>query len=286
MINSVSINFRPNDEDSLPLIKELVELLEKKSIQIMLPDYKIIKYEEISKHIATVSDFVTKADLVIAIGGDGTFLRTARLFLETDQPILGINKGTLGFLTEFNPDEYLKYIEDILDGDFTVAERLVFEAIHFRNGRELNSICFLNDAVLSKGAFSRPIGLELELDGIFINSYSGDGLIIASPTGSTAYSLSAGGPIITPSGSFVYLVNPVCPHSLSTRPIVVPASVELKAKIVSEFKNLLLTIDGQEAIHIEGDDQVLFRLSDKKIRLITHPEKSYYTILKEKLGWG
>ena len=286
MIKSVAINFRPDDDTSIPIVQEIIRLLEGKKLRIMLPDYSVIKYNNYSQYIVSVDEFVNTADLAVVIGGDGTFLRTARLFLSTGKPIFGINKGTLGFLCEFNPDEYLEYFEAALLEKYTVTERLVFEAIHFRNNCERNSICFLNDAVMSKGAFSRAIRLELEIDGDFLNSYSGDGLIIATPTGSTAYSLSAGGPIVTPSATNVFLINPVCPHSLSTRPMVIPASSVLKARIVSDFENLLLTIDGQEAIHIEGNDEVVFRKTKERVRLINHPNKNYYAILKEKLGWG
>jgi NAD+ kinase len=126
----------------------------------------------------------------------------------------------------------------------------------------------------------------LELDFIFLNSYSGDGLIIATPTGSTAYSLSAGGPIVTPSKINVFLVTPICPHTLGMRPMIVPAASTLKARIVTDIKNLLLTIDGQEAIRIDGGDEVIFKLSNRRISLITHPGKNFYAILREKLRWG
>jgi NAD+ kinase len=144
----------------------------------------------------------------------------------------------------------------------------------------------MNDAVISKGMLSRPIRIELEVDGNFLNSYIGDGLIISTPTGSTAYALSAGGPIVAPSSANVFLISPICPHSLSMRPMIFPASASLKARIVTDYKNLLLTIDGQESISIEGEDEIQIKRSDKKIRLITHPEKNYYDILREKLGWG
>jgi len=286
MFNSVFINFRPDDSTSLPLIRDLVRMFEKREIRVMLPDYDIIRNEDCSTSITGEDEFRKSADLVIAVGGDGTFLTTARMFIETGQPIFGINRGSLGFLTEFSPDEYMKFLPDVLEGNFNLGERAVLEAQHIRKGNALNSMYFINDAVISKGAFSRAITVKLELDGEFLNCYAGDGLIIATATGSTAYSLSAGGPIITPSATDVFLLNPVCPHSLGTRPMVLPSSSRLKAKIVTEFKNLLLTIDGQEAIQIEGNDEVLFMVTDKKIKLITHPEKNFYAILREKLNWG
>jgi len=286
MIKAVSINFRPDDNKSLPFISDLVDFLKIKGIKILMPEYEILKSTHFSQYIAKSDDFIKKTDLVIVIGGDGTFLRTARIFAESGKPIFGINRGTLGFLTEFGPDEYMEFLSEILKGDFKTAERSGFEAVLLRDDEELNHLDFFNDAVLSKGAFSRAIRLELEIDGQYLNSYSGDGLIVATPTGSTAYSLSAGGPIVIPSTSRVFLLSPVCPHSLSMRPMVVPDASVVKARIVSDFKNLLLTIDGQEAIHIKGGDEIIFRNSGKKTLLIPHPDKNFYTILREKLGWG
>ena len=239
MFKTVAINFRPDDSGLINIIRELIEILKQHDCDIMFPDYEIIREHECARYITDEKRFIETADLIIAIGGDGTFLRTARLFAETGKPLFGINRGTLGFLTEFNPSECGHYLSEVLEGRYSVTDRLVLEAVLIRDGAELSTHIFLNDAVLSKGAFSRAITLELELDGDFLTSYSGDGLIIATPTGSTAYSLSAGGPIIAPSASNLFLMNPVCPHSLTTRPMVIPGKSLLKARIVSDFRNLL-----------------------------------------------
>ena len=286
MFNNVSINFRPDDHGLIPFLKELTAILEERNIGILFPDYEIIRGISCSRYITSEEEFMSRADLVIAVGGDGTFLRTARMFVDSGKPIFGINRGNLGFLTEFKPAEYKKYLLGILDGDYSVTSRSIMEATHTRKNEKIASRYFLNDAVLTKGAFSRAITLELEIDEQFLNSYSGDGLIIATATGSTAYSLSAGGPIVSPDINSLFLLTPVCPHSLATRPMVLPGGSVLMARIVSEFRNLLLTIDGQEAIHIEGGDEIFFHMTDKKINLITHPEKNFYAILREKLGWG
>lgn len=286
MIQTASINFRPDDDSSIPLLNNLIEFLQHKHINILLPEYDIIRDEPIYRFAVPRERFVQGADLVIVIGGDGTFLRTARLFCDTGQPIFGINRGRLGFLTEFSPLEYPAHLDNVLQGHYSVAERLVLEVALRRNGDEIVKQCFLNDAVLHKGSFSRPIRVEIEIDGNFFNSYTGDGLIISTPTGSTAYALSAGGPIITPTEAEIFLLNPICPHSLAMRPMIIPASSDFRARIASDYKNLLLTIDGQEVIGIDGKDEVLIRQSNKNIKLITHPEKNYYAILREKLGWG
>ena len=285
MLKRVSINFRPDDHRSLDIIKRITQLLSEKKIRSQLPDYEILHKGDLSELISSEADYLNTPDLVIAIGGDGTFLKTARMFLESGSAIFGINRGKLGFLTEFNPDEYEKYLLQIIDGKLNTAERNVMEAVHNKNGTS-QSLYFFNDAVISKGAFSRAIQIELHVNDLFLNKYSGDGLIIATATGSTAYSLSAGGPIIVPDSNDVFIVNPVCPHSLSIRPIVLPAASNLKARTLTDMTNLLLTIDGQEAIEFSAGDELLFRKTDKKMRLILHPEKNYFSILREKLNWG
>lgn len=285
MIKTVSINFRPDDYKSLEIIETITGTLLQKKINPQLPDYEILHKGKLKKFISADNDYLTLPDMVIAIGGDGTFLKTARLFLETGCPIFGINRGKLGFLTEFSPDEYETFLLQILDGNFVSAERNVMEAVHNKNGT-CQSLYFFNDAVITKGAFSRAIQIELHVNDLFLNRYSGDGLIIATATGSTAYSLSAGGPIVVPDANDVFIVNPVCPHSLSIRPIVLPAASNLKARTLTDMTNLLLTIDGQEAIEFSAGDEILFRKTDKKMKLILHPDKNYFSILREKLNWG
>ncbi len=286
MIQNVSINFRPDDESCLPLLRQVIEFLRNEDVRIMLPEYDIIRGDECFSMAVPHDQFISSPELIIVIGGDGTVLRTSRLFCGTGTPIFGINRGRLGFLTEFSPDEYPRHLKKVLSGDYHAVERLVLEAALVRDGGEIMSLCFLNDAVIHKGAVSRPIRLEMKIDGDFLSTYTGDGLIISTPTGSTAYSLSAGGPIITPTEAKIFLLSPICPHSLAMRPMIVPASSAFSVRIISDFKNLLLTIDGQEVITIDGNDEICIRQSNKNIRLITHPEKNYYSILREKLGWG
>ena len=284
MINRISINFRPDDLPSIQIIKKICSILDAKGIRTSLPYSQIIKDEGLSKYIENDTDYLNP-DIAIAIGGDGTFLKTARIFLERQCPILGINRGKLGFLTEFNPDEIDNYFYDILSENFTVSQRTVMEAVHKKNGRE-ESLFFFNDAVITKGAFSRAIEIEIHVDNYFFSRYSGDGLIIATATGSTAYSLSAGGPIIAPLDNEVCILNPVCPHSLAIRPVVISAKSVIRARALTNLTNLLLTIDGQEAIKFSAGDEIVFRGTEKRMRIILHPEKNYYAILREKLNWG
>jgi len=287
MIKKVSISIRPDDRKALILVKELVHFFEGRNVAPMLPDYDIVlEDDKLSPCIAHPDDYAKTPDLVVVVGGDGTFLRAARDFADIGKPIFGINKGRLGFLTEFDPDEAFSHLSRVLDGDYITTDRTMLEVIHMRLGAEIGRNVYFNDAVISKGALSRPIKLHLEIDGHYLNSYLGDGIIVATATGSTAYSLSAGGPIIFPTIPDVYIINPVCPHMMGIRPMIVPLDSVLTARVMSDFEFLLLTIDGQEAIRIEGDDQVIFRKSDRLVRVVNHPGHNYYEILREKLGWG
>jgi len=291
MIKTISINIKVKEKKSNiteELIEEFIEEIEiaAKSIKIQLPDFKNIESSVLSKYITDKEKFLNDADIALSIGGDGTFLSTAKLFIDREIPILGVNYGKLGFLTEFSRSEFLYYLPEILKGNFNIIKRSVITASHIRDDIQTSKLYFINDGVLSKGAFSRAINLELELNDELISSYYGDGLIVSTVTGSTAYSLSAGGPIISPGVLDVYLLNPICPHSLTTKPIVLPGSSRLKVRMMSDAENLLLTLDGQEAVEVKAEDVILFELSDKYVNMIPHPQKSFYNILKEKLNWG
>lgn len=286
-IMNVAINFRPEDGGSLELVREIVLFLQGNAITPLLPQYDILTgLPELERFMRDDASFMNDPDLVIVIGGDGSFLRAARMFSRRGVPIFGINKGRLGFLTEFPPEEALIHIERVIKGDFEFSQRKLLQSTLIRAGKEREQIIFLNDAVISKGSLSRPIVLHLDIDGHFLNSYSGDGLIISTATGSTAYSLSAGGPIVSPFIECVYNINPICPHMLAVRPMIVPIQSVLTATILSDFENLLLTIDGQEAIRIQRDDKIVFTQSPYSAKVITHPRHNYYEILREKLGWG
>ena len=281
-----TINIRPEDNESINYINKLIELLTNKGLTVFLPEYAVLEETNLSCYIQDHQNIISKSDIVISIGGDGTLLHTARLFAGTNIPIFGINKGRLGFLTEFMPDEAFKFLDFIIEGKYEKSERDMLELVHFRNGKELKQMSSLNDVAISRGIFSRPITINLEIDGKFLNSFSGDGLIIATSTGSTAYSLSAGGPIIAPTIKDILLIMPICPHTLATRPLIIPGKSKLKVSIGSKYENTIMTIDGHDSISITGDDEIYFTETDKKTVLITHPERNFFEILKEKFNWG
>lgn len=285
-MKNVSIITKPNNPESINYIKKLVDFFNEREIKILLSNDFDYTDEALSDYIVDPDDFLELPDLIIVIGGDGTLLKTARMFCCKNIPILGINTGMLGFLTEFSPDEALFYLDSIIKGNYETTERAMLEA-SFRQG-ESESINkpFLNDAVISRGSISHLITIHLEIDGKHLSSFSGDGIIIATATGSTGYSLSAGGPIITPTIKNAYILIPICPHTLTIRPLIIPSSSVLRVKTVSKFDNLLLTIDGQETINIKSNDNIMFSETDKNIHLIAHPEHNFYDILRKKLGWG
>jgi len=284
-MKTVSINFMHYDAICDQIIHNIASILDARKIKLQLTDMELLRKSNLKHYIVPDDEYINNADLAVAIGGDGTFLNTARKFLKKQCPIFGINRGKLGFLTEFNPEEYEKYFVKILNGDYKIKTRSVLMAENISD-ENCNSTNFINDAVISKGAFSRIVEIEIFIDDLFFNRFRGDGLIISTPTGSTAYSLSAGGPIVTPSETDVIILNPVCPHSMSMRPAIIPGSSIIKARIISEVENLLLTIDGQESIRFKSGDEILFKNADKKMNLIVHPEKNFYSILREKLHWG
>lgn len=224
-------------------------------------------------------------DLVVVLGGDGTMLAAARLVGARRIPVLGVNFGWLGYLTEFTLDELSEALDGLRDGKFSVDCRMLLDVNLNREGKTIASHRALNDAVVNKGAPARMIELECYIDDMFVNSFRADGMIIATPTGSTAYSLSAGGPIVHPSMAAIIL-TPICPHMLSNRPVVVPGEcvVELVFKQASD--DLMLTVDGQVAISLMPDDRITMRRSKSTFDLVRPTNRNYFEVLRTKLKWG
>ena len=228
-----------------------------------------------------------KSDLVLVFGGDGTFLSIARLMKKRSIPIMGINMGTLGFLTEIKRDEALARIAEILDGKkLPESTRSVMEVVLRRKGKIIFQGPVVNDVVISKGAIARIIGIHVSMEGKLISNIRADGVILATPTGSTAYSLAAGGPIVDPSIDALVLA-PICPHGLSQRPLVLPDRFEIQMRLTHKPGHVLLTLDGQDAVNMHEDDLVCVRRFKKhKLRMISSPARDYFAVLREKLKFG
>ncbi len=226
-----------------------------------------------------------EADVLLVLGGDGTMLNAARLSCERGIPILGVNMGGLGFLTEVRLEHLYPSLERVFANDYVIDERLMLKTHIHRHGETVAKGVVLNDVVVSKGTLARMIELRIDIQGRFVTNLRGDGLIISSPTGSTAYSLSAGGPIVTPSVSSLML-TPICPHTLTHRPLIVPATAEIDITLTSKDDGATATLDGQVGIAISHGDTIEVRVSEHRTRLIRFPETQYYAVLREKLNWG
>jgi NAD+ kinase len=227
-----------------------------------------------------------QADLVVVLGGDGTLISVARLFSGRDVPILGVNLGSLGFLTEITVDELYPALEYCLKGNPRVSERMMLDVAVTRAGKETENWHVLNDAVINKGAIARIIELETRVNGQYLTSFKADGLIISTPTGSTGYSLSAGGPIVHPLMHCI-LVTPICPHTLTNRPIVITEDSVVSIVIKSSFDEMVyLTLDGQVGMELQEGDQVEIRRALRTTPLVTSRDKDYFAILRKKLKWG
>jgi NAD+ kinase len=224
-------------------------------------------------------------DLVLALGGDGTFLYTVRSFHGFHIPILGVNLGRLGFLMEVDPSKIGDALDGVVSGRIGKLRRMVLDVSVVRETRTVCRFSFLNDAVISKGALSRMVEMEIRLDREELASYRADGLIVSTPTGSTAYSLAAGGPIMTPDIDAM-AITPICPHTLGIRPIVMPASRKLAIRIVGGEENTALTVDGQENFTLRKGDVIEFPGSASWVDVYDYGEGRFFSVLREKLGWN
>ncbi len=227
------------------------------------------------------------ADLIIVLGGDGTLLSAARLVAGSKRnvPLFGVNLGTLGFMAEVSLTELYESLEKAIAGRLRSEERMMLSATIIRGGRKLSEYTALNDAVVNKGTLARMVELDVSVGDDHLTSIRADGLILATTTGSTAYSLSAGGPIIHPTIHCMVL-TPICPHTLSNRPIVIPDSSVVRMKLLSQSEGVSLSLDGQVMEQIIRGDIVEIRKAKYRVKMIKHPTKDYYEILRTKLKWG
>lgn len=244
--------------------------------------FNLVKYESLP-----IQEIVKIADCIIVFGGDGTILKVSHVPGITKLPILPVNMGGLGFLTEVALDELESALVKLINGDFQLDERMMLRAKVYMEGS--NDVHFdgiaLNDAVINKGAFSRMIWLESYIDDQYVATLNGDGLIISTPSGCTAYSLSAGGPIVCPTLN-IFILTYICPHTLTFRPQIVPGNSKISIVVKSLHSNILLAMDGQEAVTLKPDSKVEVERSSETLKLIRSQKRSYYEILRTKLKWG
>jgi len=281
-IRRVGICLKPEQPQAAEVVRELVKWLTERGVESRgdatsgaAADLEVLPRDTLAGW----------AELLVVLGGDGTLLSVARSLGTRSVPILGINLGTLGFLTEVNVEEMIPALERVLAGEAGIESRMRLETVVRRGDREIARYQALNDAVIAKSARSHMIDLETRADGLRVTTYHADGLIVSTPTGSTAYSLSAGGPIVQPViGAFV--LTPICPHALSFRPIVMPESVQLDVLVHDRGGEVSLTVDGQEWVDLEDGDRVLVHCSPYPVSLVASPFHDRYEVMRTKLGWG
>ncbi len=224
------------------------------------------------------------SDLLIVVGGDGSLLIATRRVAKFKLPVLGINLGRLGFLTELNADEAFEKLEEILSKPLCLSRRMMLRASLIRNGKKILEADVLNDVVVNKAILARIVDVAVYQGDTYITTYNGDGIIIATPNGSTAYALSAGGPIVYPMME-IFLVVPICPHTLTDRPLILPPFEPITIELVAEEKDAWLTLDGQEGTQLQYGDKIIVRQSPHYAYLVRTPNKNYFDILREKLDW-
>ena len=228
--------------------------------------------------------FAQKIDVLLALGGDGTMLKAVRALQGRDIPVLGVNIGSLGFMTSVTQDNLERAIDVLVKGNYTTSTRAIAECRLMRRSKKIGEYRALNDVAIGWGNSSRVVNLELSIDGESVTSYVCDGMIVSTPTGSTGHSLSAGGPILHPETP-VFVINLICPHTLSNRPVVISDRSVVSVRVVETAKKLLLSVDGQEEQSIVAGDRLEIRRSVKGVRFIHLPGYSYFSVLRQKLHW-
>lgn len=288
-IKRIGVVVKPHQPDALETLCGLTEWLSAREIKLV--GGQTIDRERIEHKTGCAVDTVAdedlagSADLILVLGGDGTMIATARTIGDVEVPVIGVNYGGLGYLAEFRIEEMFSALELILAGNYALESRLMLE-VELRRGDELithNRV--LNDVVVNKSALARIIEIETYLNDQFVNSFRADGLIVSTPTGSTAYNLSAGGPIVYPSMNAV-VITPICPFTLSNRPIVVPDDSVIDVRLMTKNEDVALTLDGQVGFPLQVGDRLTIHKSETTFNLVRPTNRNYFDVLRDKLKWG
>ena len=288
-IERIGVVVKPHQPDALETLCRLTEWLNERHIKLV--GGLELEHERIEHETGCVVESVEPAelsrsvDLILVLGGDGTMIATARMVGDAEVPVIGVNYGGLGYLAEFRIEELFSALTAILEGNYKLEARVML-SVELRRGEELvtrNRV--LNDVVMNKSALARIIEIETHLNEQFVNSFRADGLIVSTPTGSTAYILSAGGPVIYPSMNAI-VITPICPFTLSNRPIVVPDDSLIEVRLMTENEDVALTLDGQVGFPLRAGDRVVIRKSRTTFNLVQPANRNYFDLLRDKLRWG
>ena len=263
------------------ILEKIINFLQTQNVEVFLPE-KVRVIGKFNKFIVDNNFLYSNIDIALTLGGDGTLLSTGRKFASKGVPLCGINLGRVGFLAEIETDEIIDKLTKIINNNYFIEKRLMLEGVVYRNGEKIFSAEAINDIVVTKSGLSRMIKLKLLIDDILTAEYQADGIIFATSTGSTAYSLSAGGPIINPSLK-VMLITPICPHSVNARPLIIDENEEIKLKVSARHNDIGLTVDGQIVYPLLPGDLITIKKSLLTADFIRFTDKNYYKTIKKKL---
>ncbi len=284
MTKTVAVFFKARSPFVIDIGKKLFRLLRDLNITFFLDATSAERFDDAADGIIEdeIPEFV---DLIIVLGGDGTLLRTARSIKNYNTPVVAVNLGHLGFLSAFSVKQFFDSFSQIIAGNIKISNRLMLHGEHFHNAEKIHSFVALNDVVINKATLARIIQLDAQVNGQHITSYFSDGLIVSTPTGSTAYNLAAGGPIIMPEMEAI-VISPICPHTLTNRPIVLDSKHTVEVSLKSHDSEVLITVDGQIGFSMQPEDRVTIRRWSESVKLVQNPNATFFEVLQHKLSWG
>jgi NAD+ kinase len=284
MIRVAGVISKPNRELLSSVVPPLVQWLHGRNIDVLVDQET---YDCVNPGVPSAprEELAAQVDLMIVLGGDGTLLSAARALGTHKVPILAVNLGGLGFLTSVTLDELYPLLEHVVAGRHLTSERMMLDAAVLRSGQAAEPQCALNDAVVNKAALARMLDFDVHVDGNHVGRYRADGLVVATPTGSTAYSLAAGGPIIDPDLD-AFVITPICPHMLTNRPLVIPDTARIDLDFTAAEEPVFITLDGQIGFQLKPKDHVTITKSKNRVSLVRPPSKTYFQVLRSKLKWG
>jgi NAD+ kinase len=284
-MKTIGLVANPGKQDAVKLASDLAGWLAARNVNVLIERESASMIDRLD--ISADEDTISSCDLLVVLGGDGTILRAARMVGPKRTPILGVHFGQYGFITEIHPPDVKTALERALAGDYVVSERLMLEIRLIRGGEQISSYRALNDAVVAKGPLARLLRLRTCVNEKYVATYAADGIIVSTPTGSTAYSLSAGGPVVNPNVD-VLIITPICPHTLNARSLVIPGSesVQVVAECALDDASMMLTVDGQTGIPLQCSDKVDVTRAEFPARIVMWDPLSFYDKLQSRLRWG